>query len=284
MRLVHPNIVLLAAVLFVGCAGSQPSPSEDARALLIEGRFAEARKAALRQGDRSPENRGIIALATLARSPTSTGATEAVIALTEGASGVGATVAAAQLLTLTGELQAPPNSDLAVLIAEAALGGAGQGPYTPKGTLPIPVGTATRQVASKTLERMFLSLAVGEMTIDTKRLLRIWNGCFTLLGGVLETPDDATAWSLFRSIGGLAIVLHNGAPDDELAQVLLRSAVAVIESNPSIALAARCDLATPFDALRTSIKQDRALARQLEQAVASAAGCSRGTHAPAPTD
>jgi hypothetical protein len=92
--------------------------------------------------------------------------------------------------------------------------------------------------------------------------------------------DDGQAWRLFRSIGGLAITMAHAAPDDDLTSVLQGAASAVIESNPSIVIAARCDLGSPFDQLKTSLAHERELLIRLEKAVVEAKGCSRGTYAP----
>ena len=54
----------------------------------------------------------------------------------------------------------------------------------------------------------------------------------------------------------------------------------VLETNPDIAIAARCDYASPFGKLKMALAYKRNLAGRLEAATSAAVGCTRGTYAP----
>jgi hypothetical protein len=58
--------------------------------------------------------------------------------------------------------------------------------------------------------------------------------------------------------------------------------VAAVEANPAVTVAVRCDLSSPFDALRVALTHARDLNGRLERAVAPALGCTLGTYAPRP--
>jgi hypothetical protein len=56
--------------------------------------------------------------------------------------------------------------------------------------------------------------------------------------------------------------------------------VAAVEANPGLAVPVRCDLGSPFDALRGALVRERDLGGRLERAVAASLGCTRGQYAP----
>ena len=84
-----------------------------------------------------------------------------------------------------------------------------------------------------------------------------WRGDFLDFPATGE--NDLLAWKLYSAIGGLGVSLDAAARDSDLTKVVLRSAVEVVEQNPNITTAVRCDLATPFDGLRAALTYDREL-------------------------
>ncbi len=270
----------LAALFLVSCGGAETKKEADPLVLLSEGRYAEARSVVQARGVIDPKDRAIVALAWIAESPTADTREKAINALTEGTSGVGAAASAANMLELAFDIPQPVETLTSMTLAEVALGAVGVGPLTSSASPAIPVGVASRSLAVSVLERVHVALGHVEVSIDTNKLLSIWNSCFTLAGGSSEANSDVEAWKLFCSIGGLAIVMNEAAPNSDLSNVLLGAAVTIVEANPGIAIAARCDLASPFDKLRIALTYKRELLGRLEGALSTATGCTRGTYAP----
>ena len=272
--------LLLAATCLISCSGAKGKPEADPMELLSKGRFREARATVQKKGAKSPTDRAIIALSLVAENPTKERAQESVTALGTGVDEIETAAAALELLDLVFVIPGPVEYEVSLLAVEVALGSVGKGPLTPTTAPNIPIGAASKRLQVSALERTHFALIGTELYIDSPRLLAIWNACFSLSGGSFTAPDDVQAWRLFHSIGGLAVTMSKAAPDTDLAKVLSGAAVAVLESNQSIAIAARCDIGSPFDGLKSALAYDRELSFRLEKSVASAKGCSRGTYAP----
>jgi hypothetical protein len=275
------TVAALAACL-AACGGAQDrGPTIDPLELLGRGEYNAARLAAQARGGDSPSDRAVIALSLIAEHPDREAAVRGVEALASGAARDLALLSAAEMLALYSSAPDCTGDERALLAAEIALGAAGLGPIA---AAPAPAGAVAPRdfdLAASILERLRLGLA-GEGVLETARLLAIWNGCFTLLGGAVKGATDLQAWTLFANLGGLAAVVGDAAPASDLARALLVSSVAAVEANPSITTAVRCDLASPFDALRAALTHERDLAGRLERAVAPALGCTRGKYAPRP--
>ncbi|MDJ0763799.1 MAG: hypothetical protein QNJ97_12525 [Myxococcota bacterium] len=281
MALRHVNLpYVLLSFLFIGCGGAQIREGADPLALLRQGRFAEARSVAEHRGVADPTMRAVVALSLVAETPKPSRGAKAVVALAEGTNEIGAAAAAVEMLDLAFTIEKPISTEAAMLISEAALGSVGYGPLKAETVPSLPPGMASRALGTAVLERVFFALDGSNAAVDLNRLLTIWNSCFTLGGGSAAAEDEVQAWRLFRSIGGLAVIVEGVAPDSDLSKVLLAAAVAVVESNPNIAIAARCDLASPFDQLKMAVAHNRNLLGRLEGAVVAATGCTRGTYAP----
>jgi hypothetical protein len=263
-----------------GCGGAGVGQADDPLALLSEGRYAEARATILERGMTAPRDRAIVAVSLVAENPSQAAGEEAVKALSEGTSGVGAAAAAADMLEIAFEIPPIENVEFSIVLVETAVGAVGQGPYAPATAPVMPVGAASRALAVSVLERIYLALAGRQILVDFDRILEIWNACYSLTGGATEAADDVEAWRMFHSLGGLAVIINDAAPDSDLAGVLLGASVSVLERNPSIAIAARCDLSSPFEGLKQAVAYKRRLLVRLEGAVAAATGCTRGTYAP----
>jgi hypothetical protein len=270
----------LVAIVCSGCGGADAGRGVDPVAMLSEGKYAEARAIVLEKGMVSPRDRAVVAISLVAENPSEASGLEAVKALLEGTSSVGAAAAASDMLEIAFELPPIENVEFSIVLVETAVGAVGQGPYAPSTAPVMPVGAASRALAVSVLERIFLALAGRQILIDFDRILGIWNACFTLTGGATEAADDVEAWRFFHSLGGLAVIINDAAPDSDLTTVLLSASISVLEQNPSIAIAARCDLSSPFEGLKLAVAYKRKLLVRLEGALAAASGCTRGTYAP----
>jgi hypothetical protein len=226
----------------------------------------------------------VVALSHLAESLEPQDQTRALDALLAGGNEVAAAAAADQMLGLVSHLPADVPAEVSLAAVEVALAATGRGPLARVQTGPVPGSEVARSLAASLLERLNLWLSAGDVTPDPARLLDAWNGSYSLLGGSMDVgDDDPLAWKLYSATTGLAVTLNSIARDSDLTKVVLRSAVEVVEHNPGITIAVRCDLASPFADLRAALTYDRKLLGRLERAVASAVGCSRGKYAPRDT-
>jgi hypothetical protein len=273
-------ITVFVAASLSGC-GSRKGPGiSSPRELLAAGRYTEAKTSAIKGGLSDPSNRAVAALATLAESPVTRSGETAVSILKDGTSEVGAIATAVQMLELIFEMPEPVDPETSLLASETALGTSGLGPLTTTTTSETPSTAAERDLAVAVLERTYLASETPNFPMAPGRILVIWNACYKLAGGMAEPYDEAPAWQLFHSIGGLATLMNRAAPRSDLTNVLAQAAVTVLEKHPEISVPARCDLSSPFDNLRTILAYDRAWQGRMEAAVAGSTGCTRGTYAP----
>lgn len=274
---------MLIIALLAGCGGAQQVEKRDPVALLAAGRYADARSAAEAGSGDELRDRAVVALSHLAESLEPQAQTRALDALLAGSNEVATAAAADQMLGLVSRLPADAPGGIPLVAVEVALAAVGKGPLARVQTGPVPGSEVARSLAASVLERLHLWLSTG-VTPDPARLLDAWNGSYSLLGGSMDAgDDDSLAWKLYTATGGLAVTLDSVARDSDLTKVVLRSVVEVVEHNPDITIAVRCDLASPFDDLRAALTYDRELLGRLERAVAPAVGCSRGKYAPKDT-
>jgi len=274
---------LFAAVFSCGCGGAQKEKSpNDPVALLESGNYRAARIAAITRGATSPTDRAVIALSHIGEHPDAEAATRSVQALSRDATEHEAIEASAEMLALLSNLNALLDDERSQLAAEIALGAAGHGPLAASNARKSDALPVERfDLAITVLERLRTALSAAK-ELSSPRVLAIWNGCYTLLGGAMKGADDYDSWRLYLNVGGLAVIVSDTTPGTDLADALLTSTVVAVETSPLLAVAVRCDLASPFDALRAAIVHKRALAARLERAVEKALACSRGRYAPEP--
>lgn len=277
-RAVLLTLTLILSLL--ACSGPAKRSTSTPRDLLVAGKYEAARKAASRGSDISTRDRAVIALSHLAQAPGEEGARRAAEALSKETSPVAVEVAATEMLELVQLVPPSENADFELLAARAALGAIGEGDLAISSMTATSGTEASKILAISVLEQLTLWASVGDRAPDSARLLEVWNGAYILLGGTFAVQSDALAWRLYVSVGNLAVLMDQIAAGSELSRVLLRSAVTAVEENDSIAIAVRCDLASPFDRLRPAVSRDRELLGRLEWAVATATGCSRGKYAP----
>jgi hypothetical protein len=274
---------LILAGLITGCGGKQTKKiSADPLALLQQGSYQAARLAAEARGGNSPTDRAVIALSHVAEHPDAEAAGRAVKALAARATEAESIAAASEMLAILSDLPALRDEERATLCAEIALGATGRGPFaTAEQRANDAEPKARTDLAIAILERLRAIIA-GAAELQTARILTLWNGCFTLTGGAMTGADDLQSWRLYACVAGLAVAVEAIAPTSDLAEAVLSSAVAAVEASPLLSVAVRCDLSSPFDALRAALSRKRDLGARLERAVEKSLGCSRGQYAPKP--
>lgn len=279
-RTIGHGWLLLVAVFLFACGAKQPTQATDPLTLLKEGRYPEARVAAVNAGLDNDTNRAIAALTYVTESPVASSAKLAVNTLNKDAGNVRTAAVVTLMLGLTSALPPPVSPDVSMAIAESALGAVSYGPYAP-GTKPtLTVGAASRELAGLVLARVGFALANAEFQVGRQRLLQIWNSCYSLDGGDFEADGAYRAWRLFKSISTIAIFMGRVDPTDDFTNALFNAAITVVEANPEITIAAKCDLGSPYDDLKKALALKRDLLGRLETALSGATGCSRGTFAP----
>jgi hypothetical protein len=273
--------ILLGFGLAIGCGARAKARKAAPHELLKQGRYAEARAAVLAKNDRTPKDRAVFAAALIAETPSTDNAEQAIEAMSTGAGDEDIASAATKLLKFAYEIRQPLDTETSFIFAEVAIGALGHGPLAPS-TEQIYVEETNRRVGIAALDRVRSAISETTATFNTSRIHTIWNGCFALLGSQLEATDDFEAWEMFQNIGGIAAVVQRALPNSALGTALLDAAIIVLEINPEISIAAKCDLGSPYDALRAALAHDRSRAGRFELAVSGAVGCTRGTYAPEP--
>ncbi len=278
---VSSGVIFLAfAVLVTGCGGAQSTRKLSPADLLAKGEYKKARQSALNADTNKPENRAITALSYLAETPEKKTAATAVKELGRETNEIGSAVAALEMLAFVNILPPIDADDFSLLLAEVGAGAAGHGTLKVTQSGPEPGSEISTALSIAVLEQLQIYVSATDGLIESGRLLEVWNGCYSLLGGSMGMEDPVQAWRLYSAIAGVSVALAQVAPQTDLVKVLLQSTVTTVEQNTEIAVAVRCDLSSPFEDLRTELVHHRSLLGRFESAVAVATGCSMGTYAP----
>ncbi len=270
----------LLLLMLAGCGGAQKQETVDLAALLSREDCA-AVMANIGDEPRTPEQRGAAALCTLvaetidsAQAPVS----RAILLLQSGGTAEDAAISATRMMSLAPLL---PDSSLPVATTRlhTALGAAGYGPFA-VGT-PGEGGSALElELAITSLEYLSAVLDETDGSFDQRALIDTWNGCWSLLAGTMAVDTDRRAWRLHTSIAAIALRLWDQNNLTDFNQILMESTIAAVEKNPGISVAARCDMAAPYDRLKKALSKKPELAGALERSVSAALGCTPGRYAP----
>lgn len=109
-------------------------------------------------------------------------------------------------------------------------------------------------------------------------LRSLWNVAEYLLSNNVIFPDKEqhNAWKSYLALARIVILVK----DKELKLAAGELAVSIVENNPFLVIAVRCDLASPYEELIKALYWERKLKERLEHAVREAEGCTPGTYAP----
>jgi len=222
----------------------------------------------------------MIALATLARKPAVATAQKVALQLHEGAVAGYTALSAVAMLELAAELPTPPRADFDLMLCEAALGALGSGRLAAGRPLDGLDPSIALRLVIVLLERLNIQVSATQGDYPMTRVLDVWNGCYSLIGDNAMIASDQEIWRLYLNVASLSVLLWNKEKRDSFSDALVTFTIRVIKTNPTIAVAARCDLSSPYDKLRAAIAGRRDLVKPLEEAVAIATGCSPGRYAP----
>lgn len=268
-------ILVTASFLILGCKSAPVKTAADFTTLMSEGNCAEIKKRIT--GDSlSAQERGALATCLLVAAQDPSHKKDAAQLISHEF----AATAAANGIAFLGLATLYPNPqrafELAVYEVAFAIGG-----YGPLGTQP--------SVAPETIDAQKMVIAILQFTklsylegatANTADVSEIWKGCQHLLNHSYAATDEYVAWSLHTSLAAVALRMWDPLNKTDLSYDLMRATVAVVEQNQTISVAARCDLAAPYDQLKMALSKDTALLGRLERAVSAAMGCSRGKYAP----
>lgn len=269
-------LLLLASVFFIlGCKNTPTQTAADLDTLMSEGNCQEIKQ---RVTGTSQSSQGKAALATclLADAQDNTQKKAAADLIVDDSPSTTVTNGAALLRFAT--LYPSPQRTFQLSVIEVAFGLGNYGPMA-NGPLVLPGTVEAQELVIAILQFTHLSYLEGAAP-NTADMAEIWTGCQHLLNNSFSSTDDYVAWSLHTSLAAVALRMWNPLNKTDLAYDLMRATVSVVEQNQAISVAARCDLAAPYERLKMALSKDTAILGPFERAVSTAMGCTRGKYAP----
>jgi len=275
-----------ASIAFSGCGAAQKAAKPDARALLREGKYTEARRVLLdsEKIKKTTEGQALIAITLVAERPDAMGRDLAKIVLKN----VMDLDSPGSVILKVGDESAtqPVMADLltASFMIEAALGAVGLEPGQPAAVDGrIPLDTRHR-IGTRLLFIMADAVTAHSGILPIDRIHALWKTTLALLmegARSLEYPADPKfAFETYLALGTLASTVGTMATMSNQVIEMMSIAVLIVESNPSIRVPVECDLRSPVDKLRKAVAYERPLLQRLERALANVKGCRRGTYEP----
>jgi hypothetical protein len=278
-------IPAVCAVLIInGCGAAQKTGPADFYSLAAAGDCAGI-KTRVNKDVLSDDERGALALCVLAEgNGADVSAQKAVKILSKGTKGPVFWTAGAEKMIKYARIFPGRDHQFNLQVIRTALGAAGSGPF--KITIsPEPGSEAGKALAAVVLGFLadILDSAAGSSPVSVlpqNQLVEIWNGTYSLLGGSVQTNSALFAWQLYMGLTRVALRMWNPLEHNDFSFLLINTAIEVVENNPQIAVAVKCDLSSPYEQLRSEVSAKVDLLGRLERAVSAATGCSRGRYAP----
>ena len=270
------------AVLLIvfGATSCKTPPTEtalDIRALMSAGNCNEI-QSQLSAESLSAEGRGALAVCALATDSNDSGKQNALQIVSGDATTC--TTAATSMLELS-LLHPDATDEYHQAVLAVAFGIAGFGPVSSTGIVP-PGSDGARMLTVAILRFAEDAYLQQDFPANPDALMGVWRGCQYLLDGNYLAGTDYLAWQLFTALADFALRVFDPFNKTELGYEVMRATVETLEQNGAIGVAARCDLGSPYEKLKSVLSKDTALLGPLERAVAVATGCTRGRYAPQP--
>jgi hypothetical protein len=271
----------LAIVLLLaghGCSGRQGPERPSVRALLRNGRYAEAVTEAerlVRENPGQPRHLAVLAVAHAAAEAPAAQPAQAIATLRQAANASSRGRAADDFAAEAAGSNAFQQDRFATAAATVL---ALLADWTPERA----DTDATRAATGVLVLAAHGAEAAGTVDAVTRLLERA--GALidrATEGFAFGASDVYAAWVCFRSAGLLADAASRGRAR-ELSWAAAELAVRIVEANPDLAIPIECDLSSPKDLLRDVLRYDQGLLRRFEDALESATGCAPGTYAPSP--
>ena len=269
--------VLLIVVSATGCKTPPPETALDIRALMSAGNCSEI-QSQLSADSLSAESRGALAVCALVTESNDSGKQNALQIVSGDATTC--TTAATSMLELS-LLHPNATDEYRQALLAVAFGIGGYGPVLSDGIIP-PGSDGARMLTVAILRFAEDAYLQQDFAANPDALIGVWRGCQYLLDGNYLAGTDYMAWQLFTALADFALRVFDPFNKTELGYEVMRATVATLEQNGAIGVAARCDLGSPYEKLKSALSKDTALLGPLERAVAVATGCTRGRYAPQP--
>ncbi len=282
----YPLCIISIFIFVVSCGAPQKETGPDPRALMLEGRYEEARQVLLDKEatKRTAEGQALIALSLVAELPNARGRDLAKKVLFD-AMDLGTPGDVLLLLCKEADLL-PATIDLTVstFLVETALGSIGLEPGRPAKINEKVSQEKRHMIATKLTFLLATSVERKKGSIPLDRIYALWHTGLALImdssSHLIFPKRPLFAYETYLAHGSLAGSVGIAAHASNQAKEMTEVAVLIVEHNPSIRVSVECDLRSPVDKLRKAMAYDRPRLVRLERALAEAKGCTRGTYEP----
>ncbi len=278
------SLIFILLSWISACGGTQKGVTLDIKSLITNGECASV-ISKLSSRDISEQERGALALCRLSESANSQSAVNDAMATLTDALTPAARVKSASAMIDFSKVLTGKTADFNMTLLYCALGSVGYGRY--KHALPLETESeAVKELAIDLMEHLNYTISIKESSdysqtsLDKTGLVEIWNGIYSLLGGQVKFVSPKSAWRFFTNLSNIALAVFNPLKHGEFEYLLMKTAIYTAEMNPQIAVAVRCDLASPYDKLKRTVSSKQELSGSLARAVSSATGCKMGKYAP----
>ena len=266
------GVILLATA----CKTPPPKTAVDVETLISEGNCAAIREQ-LAGKTLSANDNGALAVCTLVQDGSSAGQQSALSYIARDNAKDTQTNAAATLRLAV--LYPSPGAGFNLAVVRTVLGAGGYGPVASGSAI------APKTAESQQLVIDFLHFAVeayfnNQSGAELAELVEVWQGCQYLLGGSYSAQNEYLAWQLFSALADFGLVVFDPFNKTDFGYEVMKAAITCLEQNGAIAVAAKCDLGSPYEKLKDALSKDTALLGPMERAVSVATGCTRGKYAP----
>lgn len=265
-------------IFSAACSAPQAPPPPDVRVLMRTGRYSEAVAEAERLNSSGEQDPRLLALLAAARASAAapTGSTETAANALLQAVAASSRGTAAQHFTaeVTGSMAFESNRFIAAAEVMLALAQGWQGGVDDvdalrgaEGILGLAAYGGEHQAPISALEPL---IRAGAILLENSTQDLVF-------------PDGQLrlAWNCFRATGSLA-ASTNDIGSNEASAAVAEIAIRIAEANPELAVAVACDIGSPRNRLRESLRRrhDAESMARLSAAMADAEGCGLGTYAP----
>ncbi|MBN2718025.1 MAG: hypothetical protein JXX14_19405 [Deltaproteobacteria bacterium] len=266
--------ILIFAV--TACKTPPTQTALDVATLISEGNCVEI-QAQLTGAHLSANEKGALAVCALVQNSDETGQQRALKFIASDDST--ATLTQAKFTLSLAVLYPSPTADFQLAVLRTVLGASGFGPISSDSVI-APKTTEGQQLAIHLLRYAIDAYFNNSSGARLDDLVELWNGCQYLLGDTYSVESDYWAWQLFTALAELGLNVFDPFNKTDFGYAVMKATVTALEQNGAIAVAAKCDLGSPYERLKSALSKDTALLGPMERAVSVATGCSRGKYAP----
>lgn len=266
------------ALMWLGCQSPVPQNPLDLNRLMQQGNCQQIEKE-LQQTTLSASTRGALAACSLTHAnPTSS--KQAALQYLVNNNSSQKEIAAQSMLHFAA-LHPTPSSAYIESVFEISFAISGYGPSAIS-AMNSQNSHSSQQLVVDILKFLRASCLDSNRTACGELISEVWNGCLQMLNGSFVGATDYLAWQLYTNFAAVALSIWDPMNKTDLAVGMMQATIAIVENNPPISVAARCDLSAPYEKLKNALSKNISLLGRFERAVSAATGCTRGRYAPQP--